>query len=152
MAYPRFRRARTHKKVSLSSGNVTVNGTSFAGVTGVSDIVLPALVGDDIEVGALGLWGAEGVHARLDVATIVSAAIVHYFVNGTDGNVAWIGLSGVTSSFGGGSVYTIQSGDLASGTVTLRLVAKTDSSTNKTFQAGTNDPFIWWAKNLGPSA
>lgn len=157
MAYPRFQRARDFKFITRTSGNMTLNSTSWANVDNGLDIVLVAQAGDVIEVG--GGWLIENQNPDLftDVATIVSGIPVNYF--GTQGAESatsqgihgWYGLGGgVYMSVGGGDMKELVSGDISSGTVTLRLRYRTLSAANRVVRATADNPFRWWAKNLGP--
>lgn len=160
MAYPRHRLARAHKFVTRTSGDLTLNSTSWADLPGVGtslDIVLAAQVGDTIEVGVSMALGGNTVYSFMNVATIVAAAVVNYVIavpssSSGAGVKAWQQTGNVASDAGlGGSVmYTLVAGDISAGTVTLRPRYRTGTAANKTLNGTAADPFHFWAKNLGP--
>lgn len=139
-----------------TSGNVTINGTSWANVDTGVDLVLSASTGDLIEVAICARLaaGAANTDTLFDVATIVSASPVNYF--GTAGGASDEGVIGwrckdtVDTAFGCSVSRILVSGDISSGTVTLRLRVRQSSAGNRSFVAGTANPFSWYAKNLGP--
>lgn len=148
-----FAKDLDHK--TRSAGNVTVNGTAYADVDTAIDLVLEAVVGDIIEVGVAGLWDSESVDAYLDVVSLVSGSPVTYLSGNTstgNGVLAWTGPSGIEQAIGGGLLYTVIAGDLSSGTITLRLRARTAAAVNKTFTAGATTVFKWFAINHGIAA
>lgn len=137
------------------SGDITLNSTSWANVDTGLDLVLDAATGDTILAGASMVIGSEATTLCLDVATIVSAAPVNYFGTaggaGDFGITSWLGTTGQVESAGAPTMYTLQSGDISTGTVTLRLRYRTTSATNKTLRASSTLPFLWWAENIGPA-
>lgn len=48
-------------------------------------------------------------------------------------------------------LYTLNTGDISDGTVTLRLYYRQSSSTNRSLSAVSVLPFQVYAKNLGPA-
>jgi hypothetical protein len=144
-------------KATRQSTSLTVNGTSWADLDTGLDLVLTAATSDIIEVGASLFWGNEATTGNLDVATIVSASPVNSVATGAtpdnanNGISAWRGAASQSISCGGSIMYTLQSGDISSGTVTLRLRVRTAAATNKVVFATAVLPFHWWAKNLGPA-
>jgi hypothetical protein len=155
MSYPRFQLARAFKVVRLTTGDFTTTGqTAWGDVNTALDITLAAQVGDVIEYGIMTEATNGSAAMRMDVATIVSAAVVNYF--GGDGTApagtgaaGWYvnGVRGVS-----GSVWrTLVAGDISSGYVTLRLRYHNDGAggTNN-FTANAGRGFYATAKNLGP--
>lgn len=140
---------------SRSSGNITLNGTSWANVDTGLDLVLNAVAGDWIDVSPSGRLaaGAGSTHTFFDVATIVGGSPVNYF--GTAGGASEEGINGwrcqdtADARITGSALRQLVSGDISSGTVTLRLRYRQDTAGNRLFVAGTSNPFKWWAKNLG---
>lgn len=136
---------RFQKKVRLAA-NVIVNGTNWAAVDSATlDVVLgsvanPVKAGDVIEYSVSGQWLSEAVAAYLDAFTVVGGSPVNSLTedaalnNAAFGNQAWTGPSGVVATLGGTIQHTLVSGDISAGTVTIRLMARTASATNKTFQ------------------
>lgn len=148
---------RDYARASRNTGNVTLNGTAWGNVDTATDLVLTAATGDVIEIcpQARVAAGAASTDTHFDVATVVGGSPVNYF--GTAGGVSDEGLIGwrckdtVDTSFAGSAFRTLVSGDLSSGTVTLRLRYRQDSAGNRLFVAGATNPFSWVAKNLGPA-
>lgn len=140
---------------SRTSGTITVNGTSWANLDTGLDLAITAATGDIIQVGISAAWNSEAVNAGLDVVSLVSAAPVNSLATGatpSDSNhgiAGWFGGSGVVATPGSSVMYTLQSGDISGGTVTLRLRVRTLTAANKTLNATAPLPLAWWAKNLG---
>lgn len=148
-----------HDLQRYTGGNITLNSASWADVPGPADLVIDAFDGDLIVVTLSGLWGAETVEAYLDFATRVSGSPVNYVSGGAAGasNRGVVGWQAILGPSGGGmngasigSIdYIVQSGDISSGTVTLRLRYRTSSASNKTLFATSDIPFHLQVKNLG---
>lgn len=159
MTYPRFQLARAFKFFNRSSGSLTLNSTTWANLPTIGttwDVTLPAQIGDVIEVGVSGVWNNENVIGILDVATIVSSSVVNYFSTAGSatgsGVESWVGDALLAYVRIGGSFwYTLVSGDISSGTVTLRLRYRTGSASDKTLFATADNPLQFRAKNLGPA-
>lgn len=140
-----------------TSGNITANSTTWAALDTGLDIVLTAAAGDFIEVGASFLVVSGSPSFGLDVATIVSAAVVTSLSGA--GGASDFGVSAWSERQGsgfwgkGGSIIgpALVSGDISGGTVTLRLMYRTNVASNKVIGANSNEPFHWYAKNLGPA-
>lgn len=140
-------------RAQRTSGNITANSTTFANLDTGLDISVPAQAGDVLLVGAEGQWGSEALVGYLDACTLVSGSPVNYISGGSggasDGGVpGWMGSSGVNMGFGASIQYVVQSGDISSSTVTLRLRYRTASASNKTFGASSAAPFKWSVVNL----
>lgn len=161
MAYPRFTRSRQLVKARRTSGNLTLNSTSWANVDTGLDLVLNEVqVGDEIVYGISVTAGNEGVEVYLDVATIVAAAPVNHLgsrgaapTTSSDYRIgAWRLPSGSYQGIGGTAPpYTVVAGDLSGGTLTLRLRYLSSTAANKTLLASTVSMLDVWAMNLGPA-
>lgn len=147
------------KTARRTSGDITtLNSTNWANVDTGLDLVLAAQAGDVIEYGMSANSGSQAVTLYLDVATIVGGSPVSSFaergaVQTAPGAkvTAWIGNASAGTPIGGcAPLYTLVSGDISSGTVTLRLRYATSAATNKTVSATTATPLDVWARNLGP--
>ena len=144
-----------------TSGPITLNSATWANVDTGLDLTLNASAGDVVEY-APSMIGPNGanVFVAFDVATIVSAAVVNVFSTGGAQNNSYYGISawGWTNSsvisiyqnVSGSAFYTLQAGDISSGTVTLRLRYKGDTATNRTLYASVDFPLHVWARNHGP--
>lgn len=139
------------------AGNLSSSSTSWIAVDsgGGIDLVIPARAGDTLEVGAAGLWGNEATHVRLDFMTMVGGSPVNSITSraaGPDnayfGNEGWLGVLSAFTPISGSLPYTVQSGDVSNGTVTLRPYRKQDSAVSKVLYAQSTDPFTVWARNL----
>lgn len=167
MSYPRFQLARSHKFVRRMTGTaMTLSGASTSTWyelatatngpgTGGFDLTLGCQVGDVIEAQLNGLTGTEATNIYTDIATLVAAAPVNYFGSGgtaAGGGVsAWRGEAGAIDSFNGAAWYTIQAGDISSGLVTFRPMARFNTAaTAKTIYGNPDWPFFFSVKNLGP--
>jgi len=115
-------------------------------------MVLEAQVTDVIEYGILGLWGNQAFTGRLRVVTVPNNVVTSQTLgDSTFGVPAWAGVAGFLNPLAGSHFYTINSGDVFAGLVTLRLQARVDTSGTKTLHASATIPLQVWAKNLGPS-
>lgn len=150
---------RIHKKAKRTAGDQSLNSTTWANVDTALDLVLPAVVGDEIEYGINGLSGAQAVFIDFDVVSIVAASPVNSFA--TDGAavaapgaviLGWQGPSGAAAHMAGSVLYTVVAGDISGGNVTLRLRYATNAAVNKTVYGSAASPLRVWAKNLGPVA
>jgi hypothetical protein len=139
-----------------TTGNLTLNSTTWANVGGPADLVLAADAGDVVQVNISCAFGNEAVDAYLDVATIVGSTVTNSFgANGTPSNthqgiLSWRGLASIYPSVGAGFWYKLVSGDISSSTVTLRLRYRTSTATNKVIFCATDYPFSFFARNHGP--
>lgn len=160
--------AKRTQTVRRTTGNLVVANTVWAGLAGSAglaadtlDLILPAQPNDIIEVAISAWWSDTGAaNGALDVATIVSAAVVNRFstanAGGTDyGVAAWLGITGVRSSVGGSVFMTLGTGDIITGGfIRLRPYNRNDAGVNRTLAgisgAGQLAPFQFSARNLGP--
>lgn len=151
MPYPQFRRSRSFKFITYTGGNVAF-GVAISDFATATDLTLDAQIGDVVEVGISAAWSNEAQAGYLDVATIVSNAVVNYY--GTlampgIGISAWYGVQSSYSNIGGSFMRTLASADVSANTVTVRLRGKATGA-SKTLLATASDPVHFWAKNLGP--
>lgn len=141
---------------SRASTDIVLNSTAWADVDTALDLVLAAVAGDLIEVGASWITGFEATQAYYDVASIVSAAPVNYWSGGggtasSQGIQAWRADSGGSFYYpaGGSVIRAAAAGDISAGNITLRLRYRTQTATNKTLLANADNRLHWWAKNYG---
>jgi hypothetical protein len=140
-------------KARRTSGDITFNNASWANVdTGLDLVFTGVSAGDDVDYSLNGYASTQAVHLYFDVATIVSGSPVNYLATaggGSDGgNMGWHAPSGIASPIGGLLAYTVQSGDLSAGVLTLRLRARGSSATNRTISASTTTPLICSARHF----
>lgn len=168
MAYPRFRRARTHKIIRRATGtNISLNSTAIAELaaatngpgSGGFDISLPASVGDTLEWSFNGLLQNDGAATSFDIYTMNGSTRVNPFGSGlsasigsTEGPMAWDTLNNVQQKLVGSALYTVQAGDIFSGQVTCRPFYVQSAATTKTLFSNANQGLQMWLKNLGPVA
>lgn len=137
-----------------TSGNVTLNSTTWANVDTGLDLTIPAQVGDVLGVSLSAAWGGEAVNAGLDAATLVSGSPVNYISGGAGGAShfgvqGWIGHdTDPVRAVGTLIQYPVVSGDISGGNVTLRLRYRTGTASNKTLVANSNQPLQWSVVNL----
>lgn len=156
MTYPRFQRARDFKFL-LQTANLTLTSTSWANMPTIAALTLGAQVGDVIEASFGAYHQNEAAYAWIDAVTEVSAAPVTSFGTGVAaltstsgaGVGAWLAKTGVEGSIGGSAFLTLASGDLSSGTVTVRMRYRFSGSPNKVL-AVSGGGIVFAAKNLGP--
>lgn len=165
MSRPRFAMARAFKFIRQTNALSSLSYTSATFVdlgtvtngpgAGGYDLVLAAEAGDVIEYCPAFSWGNEAVDSYMDVATIVAGAAVNTFLGLALGATnfgigGWGGAAGVFTNARTPHWYTVQSGDLTNGAVTLRPYVKSASATLKRIIRGTDNPVVLMAKNLGP--
>lgn len=163
MAYPRFQRARTMKKKRLDTGDVTLSGDVWSAVDTGLDLVLDAVQpGDELVFGLSAQFDSEAVAAYLNVVTVVGGLPYRGFAEADlvkpFAPAGFVGLPGFyapASTVVGLCLetppYTVVSGDVSNGQVSLRLVyALATSGTDRTLSASTDRPVDVWAYNLGP--
>lgn len=142
--------------VRYTGGDITCDANTVWEDLGISDITLTASTGDTIEV-AFSAWAnnSTAVQLHFDCVTIVSASPVNSIGSGgtpSDSNVgvaAWAIASSAAGKSGGSVMYTLQSGDISGGTVTLRMRDKPNGSTDRVIGGTAVSPICFTAKNLG---
>jgi len=139
----------------LTSGDVTITATTnvFASnVTGLGDITLACATGDYIEAGLSAIAPNTTANSmKFDVCTVVSAAAVNFFSNGTgtgstNGVSGWYCTLSVISKAMGSILYVAQAGDISGGNIVLRLTCFVSGS--RVLGATANQPLTFWARNL----
>lgn len=137
-----------------ASTDLNFNTTGWQNVDTALDLTIAAAAGDKVIYSPNFTPGSTNNTFSFDVATIVSAAIVNYFCTGTS-TPAGSGLpgwrrDGGTGAYGvsGGFVYTVQAGDVSSGTITMRLRINPSSTTSRVISATATTPLIVQAWNL----
>lgn len=145
---------------SRSSGDITVNGTSWADLDTGMDLIIPGVsyAGDVVEVSMNSRWQGESVNGFLDVASLNNSDVeVNYWGNGGsesgthEGVQGWVGENAVIAGVQGSVMKELVSGDLRTGgEVKLRFRARTSTATNKVLNASTEQVLHVWAKNHGP--
>lgn len=141
-------------RVLRTSGNITANSTSWTNVDTGMDLTLTAASGDIVEVSISTTANSASVNIFLDCVTMVGGSPVNSLgLNAAaptsttqDGIGGWLGATGENSSIGSPVCYTLQGGDISTGTVTLRLRYRTSAATNKTLTASTDRPFHFNAR------
>ncbi len=151
--------AFAHAEVIRNTGSLTLNSISVVAVDTGLDLVLNAAVDDVIEYGLSARLGNSAVAVGFDVYTMVSGSPVNPFGAGLSSSLSPnLGVTGwytnnenVISPVTGARRYTVVSGDISAGTVTLRLFYVQTSATNRTLSAASTSPLNVWATNLGPA-
>lgn len=138
-----------------TAGDITISSTSAgAAFPTIGTLTVAASAGDLILIGLSLIVDAGATSVlRMDVGTIVSAAVVNY-VSSLSSSPATVGLpqwrapTSTEVRLGPSIVYVAQSGDLSGGNIELGLRAWLSSANNKNAQASTSSPLVFWAKNL----
>jgi hypothetical protein len=138
---------------ATSMGTVTTSWAAAGASTTALDVNITAAAGDVVLLGMSGRAAPAAGWLDVDVATIVSSAIVNYASgagSGGSGVTAWQTPQELNANvgFGGVIAYTVQSGDISSGSVKFRPIAKYEVA-NRQFAHGSTGPFQFWAVNLG---
>ncbi len=161
MSYPRFKRARTHKFINRTTGDLTpsvatTNWTPWHATD--FDIVLDGQLGDTILV-TFGIRVNGGQNTGFDAFTLVGGTPI----NGVSGvaysagaNAGAGGLflpSGVSDSKSATLMYVLQSGDISGGTVTVRPYERQISGSGTTltiYSSTTGGVALFGVENIGP--
>lgn len=154
--------AKSQKQFSRTAGDLTINpgNTNWANLPTIGttwDATLNAAVGDQIEAGLVAVLDSAAVNTFFDVVSIVSSAVVNSLSTGTtpsnsnDGVASWFAPASVSSKAGGSIWYVVQSGDLSSNQITVRLRVREDAATNRNLHAAALFPLQFWARNIGPA-
>lgn len=160
MAYPRSQRARAHKFVKRTAGNISITSAGFSNWTTVDtamNLTLDAQVGDVIECYVNGLLDNAVTELRFDVATMNGTTVLNYFgtavqPNTGEGITGWVASSNPTYYQGLALPIpkVLVASDIVNETVTLALrVRHVAGATRVLFGSATN-PLFFVAKNHGP--
>jgi hypothetical protein len=140
-----------------TGGNLTLNSTNWANVDTATDVTLAAAAGDVVETVLSGLWNTAGVFNFLDVVTVVGGSPVNSFATQAavtaatgEGVMAWYAPQNTIVPVGGSAFYTLVSGDISGGTVTLRARYRSSSGTNRDLLCTASNPFVVVGRNHGP--
>lgn len=139
----------THQTGTRTSGDVTVSSTSWAAVDTGLDIAIPASIGDVLELTISALFSNASPTANNDVGIVVSGSVASRASGSSNGVGSWNVRGSNYFSAGGAFFYTVQSGDLASGEITLRWLAKLETSGSRTLYASSTAPAQFSALNRG---
>jgi hypothetical protein len=138
-----------------TAGDLSVTSTSAgAAIPTLGTLTVAAASGDLLMIGISAVIASDTEGMRVDVGTIVSAAVVNYVssLSGTPATIGippWAGISNVTSPIGVTLPYVVQSGDISGGNVELGLRAWLASGTSRIVQASTTSPLVFWVQNMG---
>ena len=137
-----------------TGGHITLTNTSWAAVTGPSDLVIAAVAGDVIECSVSGFMNNSAAEMYVDMATVVSGSPVNYVSLGAGGAsnrgvMAWGAVASLYGRPGGSIQYVVQAGDISGGNVTLRLYNRCASGTGKQWYATSDIPLHYSVVNFG---
>jgi len=140
-----------------TAGDITcVANNAWENMPSVGTLTLVATEGDWIQVGvSFGVFNTTAQSISFDVGTEVSSSIVNHISSGAAPDDAQFGIAGwrvpasAQGSASGSIFYQLQSSDISSGTVTLRLRDHPEGSTDRVVNASTARPLHFWAINLG---
>lgn len=141
------------RQAYIKTGNVTLPNTlgvwlPLAGF----ELVIPAAVGDYVEIGTEFFLNPPGGSGFLDVGVIVGASVVRYMSSGTgtpaiEGMPGWyptVSFRTVFSPMG----FVVTAPDLDGGNVRWVMASLSDGT--GTLFASNNGPFYWRSFNWGP--
>jgi hypothetical protein len=133
------------------NAGVTAAAAPWKAVDSSLDLVVPAFAGDIIEVGFDGI--IESGDSFFDVVSLVGGSAVNWWSGGGGGNSdfgvsGWAQAAAVTRKTPSTVMRQVVAGDISSGAVTLRLMARPVA--NMTVDATVARPLNFWAKNHGP--
>lgn len=145
-----------YSRIDYTSAIAAVTSTTWVDLDTATDITLTGVTaGDVIEVGLAFTASDASPILFLDCVSWVSGAAVNSWGTPASGisdtrwgvqswvaGVADVGLGGVVAR-------AVASGDLASGSLTLRLRARLNGAGSSAVRSGGNSPFTFWAKNCG---
>lgn len=134
-----------------TAGTLSTTSTSFGAMDTALDLTLTAATGDKLLLMMSALWSSNAEVGQARVVTRVGGANVNDTTpgSGTNGVSGWRGLASAFASVGGGILYTVVSGDVSGGSVTLRWEWKSEGGTLKNMFATTAWPLIVAAVNFG---
>lgn len=139
-----------------TGGDITVSSTSAgAALSGPGTVIVACASGDLLMIGVSTRDGtSSGQSVRMDVGTIVSAAVVNYLssLSGTPATIGvpgWFGAASTLYTHSGEVPYVVQAGDISGGNVELSLRAWLSGAGSRNISASSGSPLIFWVRNLG---
>lgn len=141
---------------TMSSGNVVISSNVYGEV--MTSPPIAAEVGDLLAITLGALWDVTAASpatcwTAVDGVTRVGGADVNYISaagSGGLGYMGWFVTAGDLKPSSGTVYYTVQSGDIENGTVTVRIVAKNALATTRTVRAASGDRLHLAVVNMGP--
>lgn len=137
----------------ITSGNISVAASPTKTAIG-TELTLPAVAGDILEVGVEALVDSGGSDLIMDGATRVSGADTNYLSSGSSsdpfpgGVPNWFIATGRFDRPSGGRRYVVQAGDIVAGEVTVRVFGRGDGGARSVF-ASSSWPLRVWMVNWG---
>lgn len=142
-------RAPITAKVRWTGGAAAITSATFADLPTIGsgvDVTVPAVAGDIIGYNVIGQYESEAVYGYLDGYIAASG---NYLSGGAgDGIPGMFGHSAHYTAFGCLILYTVVSGDVSSGNVTVRLRGRISGGT-KTLRGSTIVPLFVQLTNRG---
>lgn len=144
----------------MTAPTAFTTATTWQDISGtVLDQTIAAQVGDVVEAEAGIEWFsvASSVIACFDFTSIVAAAYVNSWATGVAVNNAHYGgraflgrqLNVAETKFGI-LRKTVEAGDLVSGLITLRPIARMSSAVARNIDGGIDSPSVFFIRNIGP--
>lgn len=150
--YPPASALKLVRATPRTAGNLAVVSTAgvWTAVDTATDITIAAATGDQLGIFGNFITDATTNLNGLDVATIVSAAVVNYASSGTGTPLA----EGLNSLYPHGNtfqvnqpaIYTVQAADISGGNVTLRLFYLASGAAN--IYGSAAHPLAWSVVNF----
>jgi hypothetical protein len=134
----------------ITSGDISTNVGGTFTLLGMTGIAVPAAIGDYVEF-FLGFM--DNAANYMDAAVVVSGAAVRYMSSNTstpavEGSPWWYQSPNIFRGSPPPFAFTVVSGDLSGGNVTVDMAAR-GSSGSGILYASTSYPFRWRAINYG---
>ena len=139
---------------------LTLNSTSWANMPTIASLTIPAAVGDVLEALVETNVDTAASAVFLDAVTEVGGTPTNSFGTGGaaltsttgDGVRGWVLPVNVSDRISGSAFYTVQSGDISGGNVTVRFRYKTSIATARSIYGDSTAGSFFSVKNLGPAA
>lgn len=134
--------------VKRTAGDLSItNDASWHDVPTIGDLSIAAAAGDVLDIR---LSGVTDNNMRFEVEFPTSGNYAGPGITSTQGIAGWANRSSAAADVGGSVFYTVQSGDISSGNVAVRLRYTTNSSgATKIFASTSVGPLFFAVANLG---
>lgn len=141
-----------------TSGDLSPSGLNWSNLDTNLDLQVNAEAGDLVEVSCVGVWKNPAQEGYLDAVSLVSGSPVKNWskdaapVDGAaeGGVLAWWGVGGTFSGFGGSIAKAVAANEISDGVLTIRFrVYVNHASNTKGLFASSFFPLTVWARNLG---
>lgn len=147
--------ALVYSRTRYTGGDITVSSTSAgADMSGIGDLSVAAVAGDLVMIGLAGRHLTNNSSSiRFDIK-MVAGGTQNYVSSETTtpsplGIVSWFGTASATWQQNNEIPYVLVANDVSGGICTVSLRAWLSGAQNWVINADTDDPLIFWVRNLG---